>query len=156
MGSSLQLRSPHRIMLDQIVLIDDDKFTNKINQKTIRQLLPNISIQVFENGEEGLSYLINQQDKQLNILVFLDLQMPVMSGFEFLDVYENAIAHQEPPFTICLLSNELEATRQHCLSAYPSVLDYVQKPLNIKRTEDLIVQVTQTFASSQQLVSALY
>ena len=59
-------------MLDEIVLIDDDKLTNKINQKIIRQLLPNISIQVFENGEAGLSYLINKQDEQLNILVFLD------------------------------------------------------------------------------------
>lgn len=143
-------------MLDEIVLIDDDKLTNQINQKIIRQLLPSISIQVFENGEAGLSYLINKQDEQLNILVFLDLQMPVMSGFEFLNIYENAIAHQAPSFTICLLSNELEATKQHCLSAYPSVLDYVQKPLDIQRTEHLINTILETTHTPQQLTSAFY
>lgn len=143
-------------MLDEIVLIDDDSITNKINQKIIRQFLPNTPIQVFENGEAGLSYLINKQDDNLKTLVFLDLQMPVMTGFEFLNIYENAIAHQHPPFTICLLSSEVEDTKQYCLKAYPSVLDYMNKPLESSQTEQLIARAITALQSSPELVSVAH
>lgn len=143
-------------MLDEIVLIDDDNITNKVNQKLIRQLLPDISIQVFENGETGLRYLINKQDEQLKTLVFLDLQMPVMTGFEFLDIYENVMAHQAPPFAICLLSSVVEDTKQYCLKAYPSVLDCANKPLEVSDTERIIARAIAALNPKKILVSATY
>jgi CheY-like chemotaxis protein len=127
-------------MLDEIVLIDDDSLNHKICACIIRQFLPDTPIHFFSNGEAGLSYLIGKQDEQLKTLVLLDLQMPVMTGFEFLNIYENAIAHQHPPFTICLLSSEVEATKRRCLKAYPSVLDYANKPLEVSRIEELIAR----------------
>ena len=130
-------------MLDEIILIDDDHFTNQFNRQLIRRVLPDLPIKVFENGEDGLRYLIEAQDAQLRTLIFLDLEMPVMSGFEFLDVYENAIAYQEHYFTICLLSNHCNEVHQRLPSCSSCVLEQLPKPLTQRRLEAVVEQATQ-------------
>lgn len=127
-------------MLDEIVFIDDNRVTNLSNRQLVRQFLPDIPVKIFENGEDGLRYLIEAQDAQLRTLVFLDLEMPVMNGFEFLDVYENAIAYQEHHFAICLLSDSLGDHKPQRFQHYPSVLDQLSKPLNRTRMENMIDQ----------------
>lgn len=128
-------------MLDEIVLIDDNRVTNTLNRQLIRQLLPEIPIKIFENGEDGLRYLIEAQDAQLKTLVFLDLEMPVMTGFEFLDVYENAIAYQAHQFAICLLSDRCQEEMQR-LTHYPSVMDQLPKPLTQANMERILERAT--------------
>lgn len=129
-------------MLDEIILIDDNGITNTCNRQLIRQLLPDIPIKIFENGEDGLRYLIEAQDDQLKTLIFLDLEMPIMTGFEFLDVYENAIAYQEHYFTICLLSDH--CTEEHKpISNAPGVLEQLPKPLTKVRLKTIIKQAIQ-------------
>lgn len=136
-------------MLDEIILIDDSRVTNTFNQQLIRQVLPDLSIKVFENGEDGLRYLIEAQDAQLRTLIFLDLEMPVMSGFEFLDVYENAIAYQEHYFTICLLSNQCNDGPAP-LSSYSScVLEQLPKPLTKERLETVLEQAAKATRTYQ-------
>lgn len=129
-------------MLDEIILIDDSHVTNKVNQQLIRQLHPDLPIKIFENGEDGLRYLIEAQDDQLKTLIFLDLEMPVMTGFEFLDVYENAIAYQEHYFTICLLSNQCTEEYKP-ISNVPCVLEQLPKPLTKVRLKTILEQAIQ-------------
>lgn len=117
-------------MLDEIILIDDDKIVTTINKKIISKLLPEVSIKTFENGEEGLVYLIAAQDANLKTLVFLDISMPIMDGFEFLNIYENTMAHQDHSFVICLLTSSIAKEDQQKAASFPSVLEYAQKPLN--------------------------
>lgn len=137
-------------MLDEIILIDDNRVTNTLNRQLIRQLFPDLSIKIFENGEDGLRYLIEAQDAQLKTLIFLDLEMPVMSGFEFLDVYENAIAYQKHHFNICLLSercNESPAPLPSCSSC---VLEQLPKPLTKASLEAVIDRATKAISSYQR------
>lgn len=125
-------------MLDEIILIDDDKIVTAINKRIISKLLPEASIKTFVNGEEGLKYLIAAQDANLRTLIFLDLSMPIMNGFEFLSIYENAMAYQEHSFVICLLTSSIAEEDQQKAANYPSVLEYAQKPLSEKVIHGLI------------------
>lgn len=117
-------------MLDEIILIDDDKIVTVINKKIINKLLPEASIKTFKNGEEGLKYLITAQDANLRTLIFLDLNMPIMDGFQFLSIYENAMAYQDHSFVICLLTGSIAEEDQQKAANFPSVLEYAQKPLS--------------------------
>ena len=125
-------------MLDEIILIDDDKIVTAINKRIISKLLPEASIKTFENGEEGLKYLITAQDSNLRTLIFLDLNMPIMDGFQFLSIYENAMAYQEHSFVICLLTGSIAEEDQQKAAKFPSVLEYAQKPLSEKVIHGLI------------------
>ncbi|WP_052598370.1 two-component system response regulator [Aureispira sp. CCB-QB1] len=125
-------------MLDEIILIDDDKIVTTINKKIVQKLLPNASIKTFENGEAGLIYLITAQDSNLKTLVFLDIDMPIMDGFQFLNIYENAMAHQDHSFVICLLTSSIAEEDQKKAAKFLSVLEYAQKPLDEATIQGLI------------------
>lgn len=125
-------------MLDEIVFIDDDKIISAANKRVVQSILPNVAVKTFANGEEGLVYLLSAKDLNLRTLVFLDLTMPIMDGFQFLNIYENAIAYQDHSFVICLLTGSLDEQDEKKAARYPSVLKYTQKPLDKKRIENLI------------------
>lgn len=80
-------------MKKSIILIDDDPIENLVNKKLIGSLGIAESIKVLFNGYEGMNYLriLNQLDSPPDI-IFLDLNMPVMDGFEFLKNFQTLAA----------------------------------------------------------------
>jgi len=74
-------------MTKEILLIDDDAITNFLNQNLIEQKIKGIPITIFYNGLEGLKYIKNNPDK--HFIVFLDINMPVMNGWEFIEALDS-------------------------------------------------------------------
>ncbi len=79
-------------MLDSILFIDDDPITLMLCKMVIKKTSFSNEIATSKNGEEALQYfnLLKQLDhnnefKKQPQLIFLDLNMPVMNGWEFLD-----------------------------------------------------------------------
>jgi CheY-like chemotaxis protein len=68
-----------------ILIIDDDPISNVIHNCLIEKLGFAEKINTVGNGWEGLQYLINNPPPDL---IFLDLRMPVMDGFKFLELYK--------------------------------------------------------------------
>jgi len=68
--------------MNKILLIDDDVPTNFYNQYILKKHSNNCEIIVKTNGSEALEYL---KKAALPHLIFLDINMPVMNGFEFLE-----------------------------------------------------------------------
>lgn len=131
--------------LDEIILIDDDKMITAVHAKMIANVLPGTRIHSFENGEKGLIYMLNSIDQNLRTLVLVDINMPVMNGFEFLNVYENALAYQDHSFTICLLTSSEDDADLERAKKYPSVLDYATKPLTPEKIKSILEQAMMKF-----------
>lgn len=76
--------------LENILLIEDDKVTNFINQRLIKKVNLSFKINVTHNGDEGLSYIKKcfAHNDSIPQLVLLDINMPVMDGFDFLEELE--------------------------------------------------------------------
>lgn len=135
------------MMLDKaphVLIIDDDEINNFIAAKLIDKLPPKAKVTTCLNGESGLEYLKNclQNPKELPDIIFLDLNMPVMNGWEFLDVYENSIKPSiNKNILINIITSSVYNNDMLKSTTYNSVNRFVSKPLNTELLKELFGEI---------------
>ncbi|GAA0730025.1 response regulator [Aquimarina litoralis] len=121
--------------LKRFLLIDDSKATTFFNKTIILKTEVVEEIAVAYNGKEALESL---QSNSAPELIFLDLNMPVMNGWEFLDAYH----HHSNPFQnskiIVMLGVEIGKEEREKLLSFPQVVEFRDKMLSKKVLEEII------------------
>ncbi len=119
-------------MLETILFIDDDLITLMLCKMVISKASFSKEIATAKNGEEALKYFdtlktTNSINKPQ--LIFLDLNMPVMNGWEFLDSFntEEYAAFQKTK--IVILSSTIDPADLERSKKYPMVIDFLSKPI---------------------------
>ena len=128
--------------LNCILLIDDDEPTNYLNKKVIKELDCAENVVVAESGEKALAFLSGlKEDNSLRPeLVFLDINMPAMNGWEFLEKYQNLPAQQRAEIVIVMLTTSLNPSDYEKSKEYESINDFKNKPLAKQDLENLLYQ----------------
>jgi CheY-like chemotaxis protein len=119
----------------KVLLIDDNEIDLKINAKLIS--LANLfeEIIIRQSGEEALDYLNKYvQTDRMPDFILLDIQMPEMDGFEFLEHYKNF--PEKCP--VAMLSSTLDFGDIQRAEANPLVVKLLKKPLSPKELALLI------------------
>lgn len=131
-------------MLDQILCIDDDPITLMLCKKVIIKSAFCNEIITAQNGEEALSYFnniktANYQNKVMQHpqLVFLDLNMPVMGGWEFLDYFSRLEFAEFHNVKVVVLSSTIDPEDLQNAKKYPMVIDFLSKPITQSMLEYL-------------------
>ncbi len=123
--------------LKEILIIDDNDATNHFHQRLITKLYPEIKVQLTQNGKAGFDYFVNAEEKPM--LIFLDLNMPVMDGFEFLGVlnaYLPTDEHQKTNIVI-LSSSDEDFDKERTKTLYPNI-SFNPKPLSKDKLSAII------------------
>lgn len=115
-------------MMKQILLIDDDAIINYLHSHILRSKFPTIPIIVFENGLKALEYLNN--NGTFSYLIFLDINMPIMSGWEFLETVSTE--NTDLDLQIHLVTSSIDPADKLKAKQYPLVFSYLVKPLRVK------------------------
>ncbi|NJB69987.1 CheY-like chemotaxis protein [Saonia flava] len=127
--------------LKSILLVDDDTTTNFLNKVFIDKLDHDLGIDIALNGQEAIDILdVNIQESDFgDCLIVLDLNMPYMDGWEFLEFFnENFEPKIKDKISIVVLTAvEVDPVTTKDLKEL-SVKDIVQKPLSEKAFEKLI------------------
>jgi len=127
--------------LGYIMLVDDDEDDNFIHERAIRKVNNDIVVVVKQSAEAALNHLKENQNKDsLPGLIFLDINMPGMNGWEFLEEYNKLDRSlQSKVIVIMLTTSDSEADKTRAKS-WDFVSDYITKPLTRQIVQEILAQ----------------
>ena len=123
------------MQLNCILLIDDDEPTNFLNRLTLEQAGCARHIRIAQSGQEALDYLCNcgPGAPPRPDLIFLDINMPAMDGWEFLERYRSLPPERKADIVLIMLTTSLNPDDEIRTRAIPEVAGFENKPLNQQR-----------------------
>ena len=128
-------------MLDKILCVDDDPITIMLCRKVISKAEFAKQTDTAQNGEEALQYFDNMIIEHEDIypkLILLDLNMPVMGGWEFLDNFsKNRYTEVFQSIKVIVLSSTIDPDDVEKSKTYPMVMDFMSKPITTEMLEIL-------------------
>jgi CheY-like chemotaxis protein len=131
--------------IDKILLVDDDEVANFLNQLIIERLGVAEDLEIVLNGQEALDYLKEyyqhaDQASLQKILIVLDLNMPVMNGFDFLEELEKQSHWNKTNRFIVILTSSENPSDIEGIKNY-SIYGYEKKPLTEEKLKKLISSI---------------
>lgn len=122
-----------------ICIIDDEEIIQFIIKTVIRNLNSEISISSYKNGEEALEALKHLADKDLPDVILLDINMPVMGGWQFLDEFVKLKPNLSKRVAIYILSSSTAPGDKIRAKVYKDIIGYINKPIEA----DTLKKITQ-------------
>lgn len=125
--------------LNSVLLIDDDKICNYLHEKAIRRMDITEDIYITSNGIEAIDAIDAHISKYKAPpqLIFLDLKMPVMDGFEFLKKLQANYLKQIAKTVVVVLSTSGHPKDMEELSGYKNVT-FFSKPLTDEKLKHIL------------------
>jgi CheY-like chemotaxis protein len=114
------------------IVIDDDPHNNLSCTIAIKSAVSHADIQCFTVPEDGLEYIESEYVKNneaVPTVLFLDINMPSMTGWEVLERFKDFPVPVKEHITIYILSSSVSPIDQDLAHANPFVADYIIKPL---------------------------
>lgn len=111
-----------------VLLIDDDEIVHFILSRLFRTSGLCGNIEKVTDGEEAIAFM-NQSPQADPELILVDVNMPGMNGFDFLDAYAKLPAERKKKHTVIMLTTAENQMDRKKASTYPDLTAYLAKPL---------------------------
>ena len=121
-------------------IIDDDDIYRYTIQRTIRDLNISKKNLIFKSGREALQYLSENMDivSELPDILLLDVNMPLMDGFEFMKHYELFVHKLPKKIIIYMISSSINPEDINRAKNLPGITDYLVKPIKAGKLEAVL------------------
>lgn len=132
-------------MIKKVLCIDDDQITLVLCDMVIKKAKFANEVITAGNGKEGLTWfskyfqdIKDGNQEEAPKLIFLDLNMPIMNGWDFLEDYIMKYADRLSDTKVVILSSSVNPQDYVKANQYKIVIDFINKPLTTEGLNDLM------------------
>lgn len=112
---------------NNILLIDDDEVFHFIARDFIETRYPNLNLTIMQRADDALVHLKKLNNHEFPQLIIVDMEMPVMDGVEFLEIYEMDFYPENREVPVIILSNSESPRQVYKLDAFKSYRENILK-----------------------------
>lgn len=122
--------------IKNVLLVDDDTASNFIAQRLLKKVESVTQITTTTNGKEALDF-VTQYEGELNFpdLILLDINMPVMNGFEFMEHFQKLSSNSN--VRVVLLTSSISPRDVQTAATY-KIKEFVNKPLTSEKLQQIM------------------
>lgn len=122
-----------------VLLVEDDPITIMVCDRIIKMTSFADNVKSCENGKIAIDYLSNLTDgKPSPTIIFLDINMPVMNGWDFLEEFDAIKSRFNPLPRIYLLSSTVDPEDYKKARNFTLVEDFISKPLSKEALQKIV------------------
>ena len=128
-------------LVNRIMLIDDSDAINELNRYYLEKLNLCEEILIHNNGLDAIQELKKsvEENRSFPNLILLDIKMPIMDGFEFLDEYIHLPEKHKLNCHIIMLTTSLDEKDEKRALSYDVVKGYYRKPISDVELQSILV-----------------
>ncbi len=127
--------------VQRVLVVDDDPLDCTIVQKITQRVIgEETEVRCFLHASAALEFLQSIGDKSSSgvTLIFVDVQMPVMNGFEFVERVQSLPSATVGQLRIYILSSSANGADRDRAAQQPGILRFLQKPLTTRVVSELL------------------
>jgi CheY-like chemotaxis protein len=128
-------------VIENVIVVEDDPIASLIISKKLEKHARFIHCRAFANGKLSIEYIQSavKDNGILPDLILLDINMPVMNGWEFLDAFQKV--QKQKPIPVIMLTSSIDPQDIEKASTYKEVKGYFPKPLTNDSLEQIIALI---------------
>ncbi|MHC0446241.1 response regulator [Flavobacterium sp. 3-218] len=115
----------------QFIIIEDNLIDQFVTKKLLKKGLDINPAYIANNGKEGMNWILKNQN-QNPLIILLDIQMPIMNGFEFLEEFDKLPEDLKENIEIFVLSSTLDIDEIKKIKENKYVSDFWNKPFRLE------------------------
>lgn len=123
-----------------ICIIDDDEVYKFFVQKILKIKKLAEDVLTFPDGEEAYDFINDnwENPEKLPDIIFLDINMPIMDGFQFMEEYTKLKPKIDKKITIYMITSSIDPVDLERSKKYPEISDFVTKPITAEVLQRII------------------
>lgn len=122
----------------RFLTIDDDPLTNRLCSMAIAKAFETPNVLTFTEPETAIEFLEQEgSESRVHTVLFLDINMPSLTGWEVLDILKNSQDNLRDKLTIFVLSSSISPADKQKAQENPLVTGYLEKPLTSERLQTI-------------------
>lgn len=121
-----------------ILLVDDDPIFNWVSTKLIEKHCIDLTITTLLDGKKALDFLKENYTEEYFYYIFLDINMPLLNGWGFLDALKKMSSIKSDNVSIHIVSSSTDKSDQQKAKSYPLVQGFINKPLSLENIKSIL------------------
>ncbi len=126
--------------MSDLIIIDDDKTEHILLRRIVKKLRPHLTVQAFSYAEDALTFL-RSPNRTVPRLIFIDISMPRMDGFDFAERYHALYNELKGGTQVWMMSNSIDPRDRARAEASPVIHGYLDKSSSQAEFERIITEV---------------